>query len=116
VNSIAATTTREESMLDLWPAPGPADPSQRFCPRFQLVHALADRGLADLGRLRDGPDPAMAQQPGLGCHQQTPLPLVEVREQHLKLQGELATDRLGDAHTTSTSRRAGSNTLILCEP
>ena len=97
-------------------AAGPTNPSQRFRPGLQLDHAVADRRLADPGRLSDGADPTMAQQPCLGRHQQTPLPLVEVREQHLKLQGELATDRLGDAHTTSTSRRTGSNTLILCAP
>lgn len=58
----------------------------------------------------------MAQQPGLGRHHQRPLPLVQMWEQHLKLQSELVADGLGGAHITSTSRRAGINTLILCEP
>jgi hypothetical protein len=34
----------------------------------------------------------MAQQPGLGCQQQAPLPLVEVRQQRLEPGGELPTD------------------------
>ncbi|MFE2945346.1 hypothetical protein ACFXKG_40955 [Streptomyces sp. NPDC059255] len=39
-----------------------------------------------------------------------------MREQHLKLDSELVTDRLGDAHITPTSRIRGSNRLILCKP
>lgn len=58
----------------------------------------------------------MPQHPGLGSHQQTLLPLVQVREQHLELRGQLISNLLRYAHITSTSRITGSNTLILCEP
>ncbi len=97
------------------PAAGPTDPPQRFLTGLQLVHALTHRCLTDLSRTRDRPDPAMSQDPGLGPHQQPPLPLLQLREQHLKLHGELVT-RLGDTHTTPTSQIAGSNMLILCKP
>lgn len=95
---------------------GPAHPAQRFLAGLQLVHALADRRLADPCRPRDRPDTAVAQEPGLGPHHQPPLPLVEMREQHLEPHSELTTNLVGDAHTTTTSRISGSNTLILCEP
>ncbi len=71
-----------------------ADPTQRLRPRYQLVDALADGGLADLGRLRDSPDPAVSQDPGLSPHQQTTLALVQVREQHREYHGELITSLL----------------------
>ncbi|HWU06983.1 MAG TPA: hypothetical protein VN520_11465 [Streptomyces sp.] len=58
----------------------------------------------------------LAQDPGFGSHHQPPLPFVEVWEQHLELHSELTANLAGDAHTTTTSRTAGSNTLILCEP
>ncbi|MFD9053673.1 hypothetical protein, partial [Streptomyces zaomyceticus] len=58
----------------------------------------------------------MTQNPGFGSHQQTTLPLVKVREQHRELQAELNADLTGYAHTTPTSRTAGSNTLILGRP
>ncbi|MFG3551851.1 hypothetical protein [Streptomyces sp. NPDC047725] len=58
----------------------------------------------------------MPQDPGLGPHHQPPLPLVQMREQHLEPHCELATNLIGDAHTTTTSGITGSNTLILCEP
>jgi hypothetical protein len=83
---------------------------------LRLVHALADRRLADLGSRRDRPDAAVTWDPGLGSHHQPSLPLVEMREQHLKLHRELVTDRLRDAHTKPTSRTTGGNSLILCEP
>ncbi|MDA5282025.1 transposase family protein [Streptomyces sp. Isolate_45] len=39
-----------------------------------------------------------------------------MRKQHCELQAELITDLAGYAHIAPTSRTAGSNTLILCEP
>jgi hypothetical protein len=99
----------------LRPPPGGADPTQRLRTRFQLVNAVADGGLADLGRPRDSPNPAMPQGPGLGPHQQTALMLVQVWEQHRESHGELISSLLRYAHTTSTSQIHGSNTLILCE-
>jgi hypothetical protein len=58
----------------------------------------------------------VAQTTGLGSHQQTLLPLVQVWEQHLEFHGELIPNLLRYAHTTSTSQTTGSNTLIFCEP
>ncbi|WP_419664866.1 helicase associated domain-containing protein [Streptomyces sp. 2-1] len=37
-------------------------------------------------------------------------------EQHRELHGELVTSLIRDAHTTPTSFRTGSNTLIPCKP
>jgi hypothetical protein len=39
-----------------------------------------------------------------------------MREQHLELRSELTVNLIGDGYTTSTSRQAGINTLILCGP
>lgn len=66
-------------------------PAQRFLTGLQLVHALTHRSLTALSRTHDRPDPAMSQDPGLGPHQPPPLPLVQVREQHLELHSELVT-------------------------
>lgn len=63
----------------LAPADRTANPPQRSLARLQLVHALANRGLADLSRLRDHPDTAVSRGPGLGSHQQPTLPLVQMR-------------------------------------
>ena len=63
------------------PTTRPPGAAERHWPlaRVQLQQALADGGLADLGHLGDGAHAPMAQQPGLGCQQQAPLPLVQVR-------------------------------------
>ncbi|KIQ65448.1 hypothetical protein TR51_16290 [Kitasatospora griseola] len=53
----------------LAPAAGTTYPAEWLGLGIQLVHALADRGLADLGRPCDGPNPAMAQDPRLGTQQ-----------------------------------------------
>lgn len=58
----------------------------------------------------------MPQDAGLCSHQQTLLPLVQAWEQHPELGGQLISNFLRYAHTTSTSHITGSNTLILCEP
>ena len=50
----------------------------------------------------------MPQEPGLGSHQQTPLPIVQVREQHRELHRELVKSLVRDAQ--------GSNTPILRRP
>ncbi|MFE4337467.1 hypothetical protein ACFRQM_51845, partial [Streptomyces sp. NPDC056831] len=44
----------------------------------------------------------MPQQSSLGSQRQSPLPLVQVREQHSKSQGELAADFARYAHTKPT--------------
>lgn len=103
-----------ERLLEGWRRT--ADPAQRFRPRLQLIHALADGRLADHGRPGARSDPAVPQDSGFGSHQQTTLLLVQMREQHRELQAELIADLVGYALTTRTSRTTGSNTLILCEP
>jgi hypothetical protein len=55
---------------------GAANPAQRLLARLHLLHALADRRLANPGCPRDGADPTVAQTPGLGAQKQTPLPLI----------------------------------------
>lgn len=82
----------------------------------QVRTRLADRRLADRSGLCHRPDTAVPQAPGLCSHQQPPLPLVQMREQHRELHGELVTSLIRDAHTTPASLRAGSNTLIPCKP
>lgn len=103
-----------ERLLEGWRRT--ADPAQRFRPRLQLIHALADGRLADHGRPGARSDPAVPQDSGFGSHQQTTLLLVQMREQHRERQAELIADLVGYALTTRTSRTTGSNTLILCEP
>jgi hypothetical protein len=104
------------SIRSTTPTPSALSRTDWFLAGLQLVHALADRCLADLGHPRNRPDTTVPQDPGLDPHHQPPLPLVQMREQHLGLHCELATNLIGDAHTTTTSRITGSNTSILCEP
>ncbi|MFJ9484012.1 hypothetical protein ACIRRI_55845, partial [Streptomyces mirabilis] len=63
--------------------------------------------------MRDGPDPAMPQQPGLGGQRQPLLPLIEMRKQHPESQGKLVKNLARYAHTTPTTGRPRSNVLIL---
>ena len=63
----------------------PPHPAQRLRPGIQLIHAQRHRGLADPGGPGHQPDPAMPQRPGLGPHQQPPLPLIQMREDHREL-------------------------------
>lgn len=51
--------------------------------------------------------------PGLRGHQQSPLPLVQMREQHPELHGKLFTCFVRNVHTASTSPRPESNTLMI---
>lgn len=94
----------------------PPHPPQRLLAGLQLGHALADRGLTHRGRPRDGPNTTVSQSTGLCGHQQPSLPLIQMPEQHPELHGELGTDLVRDAHTTSTSHGTGSNTLMICKP
>lgn len=63
----------------------------------QLEHALADRRLAHRSRPRDCPDTAMPRHLGLDTHEQSPLPPVQMWEQHSELHSELAADLILDA-------------------
>jgi hypothetical protein len=62
---------------------------ERLLATFQLEHAPADGGLADPGQPSDGPDTAIAQQPGFGRQQQPPLPLIQMRQQDFESQRKL---------------------------
>src|SRR5947209_1747943 len=66
-------------------AAGPPCPAQWLRAVLQLLHAQGHRGLADPGGPGDQPDPAMPQRLGLGRHQQPPLPLIQMREDHREL-------------------------------
>ncbi len=63
----------------------PPRPAQRLRAGIQLTDAQRHRGLADPGGPGHQPDPAMSQRPGLGSHQQPPLPLIQMREDRLEL-------------------------------
>lgn len=58
----------------------------------------------------------MPQPPDLRGHQQSPLPLVQMREQHPEPHGTLITRFIRNADTTSTSPRSESNTLMIGRP
>ncbi|GGT71946.1 hypothetical protein GCM10010207_82540 [Streptomyces atratus] len=85
----------------------PADPAigQWVLTALQLKDTLAHRRLAHPCGTRDGPDPAVPQQPGLGGQRQPLLPLIQMREQHSESQGKLVTNLARYAHTTPTTGR-----------
>ena len=93
----------------------PPRPAQRPSPRIQLSCAQRHRRLPDPGRPGHQPDPAMPQRPGLGAHQQPPLPLIQMREDHLELRRQHLPGYRHDAHTTTACPIPGSYGLILCD-
>jgi hypothetical protein len=58
----------------------------------------------------------MPQRPGLSRHQQPPLPLIQMREDHRELRRQNIRCFLITAHTTAACRIPGSYGLFLCEP
>ena len=94
----------------------PPDPAQRLRAGIQLVNAQRHRGLADPGGPCHQPDPAVAQQTGLGAHQQPPLPLIQMREDHRELRRQNPCCFLAAAHSTSACRIPGTHGLFLCKP
>jgi len=58
----------------------------------------------------------MPQRPRLSAHQQPPLPLIQMREDHLELRRQNLPGFLADARTTSACRNWGSYGLFFCEP
>jgi hypothetical protein len=86
----------------LAPAPGAAHPPQRLLPGLQLGDPARDRALPHPAHLRHYPDAAMPQRPGFCPRHQPPLPLIQVREQHLKLRRQRLLDLHRNAHTTRT--------------
>jgi hypothetical protein len=58
----------------------------------------------------------MPQRPGLSRHQQPPLPLIQMREDHRELRRQDLRCFLFTAHTTSACRIPGSYGLFFCKP
>ncbi len=94
----------------------PAHSPQRGLAGFQFIRTQRHRGLPHPGGPGDQPDPAMADRPGFRSYQQTPLPLIQMREDRLELGCQSCPLPLRCAHTTPTSRPAGSYGFMLCEP
>src|SRR5438094_637309 len=86
---------------------------ERGLPCFELEHPSADSCLADPRHPSNSPHTAMPQQPGLSRQQQPPLPLVQMRQQHLEPQQELIAGLSTDAHTTRSNHQYEDNTLFL---
>src|SRR6185437_14911688 len=86
---------------------------ERILARLQLENALADSALAHPGQPGDCPDPAVSQQPGLGRQQQPPLPLVQMRQQHLELQRQLIASLGQDRHTSPSNPKPRTTALFL---
>ena len=93
----------------------PARPAQRLGAGIQLIDPQGHRGLADPGGPGHRPDPAMSQRPGLGAHQQPPLPLIQMREDRLELRRQHLSGFLHGAHTTPNARNPGSYGLFFCK-
>ena len=94
------------------PPPGPAI-RERILALLQLEDTGPDGGLAHPRHLGDGPDPAMPQQPGLRPQQQPPLPLVQMRRQHLPPQRQLAARIRRDRHTATSNPKPRTTVLFL---
>ena len=93
-----------------------ACPAQRLLAGVQLGGALCHRRLTHARSPGHQPNPAMTHRPGLGSHQQTALPLVQVREQHRELRRQRLLKPLRNPHTTTMTPRTRNYGLILCEP
>jgi len=75
---------------------GPAPESSSSTPRH--------RGLPDRASTGHRPDPAMTQGPRLSPHQEPPLPLIQVREDRLKLRRQHPPSFVHGAHPTPACR------------
>ena len=95
---------------------GPPCPAQRLSAGLQLIDPQGHRGLADPRGPGHQPDPAVPQRPGLGRHQQPPLPLIQMREDHRELRRQNLHCFLFAAHTTSACRIPGCYGLFFCNP
>nr|BAA76335.1 transposase [Rhodococcus sp. CIR2] len=91
-----------------------ADPTRRrrLLAGLQLEHAPANRGLADTDRPGHRPHPAMPQRPGLRRQRQTPLPLVQMRQQDLEPLPQPPVD-LAHNRPTAPTRLKPQNTMLL---
>ena len=95
------------------PAPAPHPPLRERLLPLQFEDTRADGSLTDPGHPGDGPHAAMPQQPRLGRQQQPPLPLVQMRHQHLEPQRQLIADLGRYAHSTTSNHQHQGNSLFL---
>lgn len=96
--------------------PGSADASQRNLSRVEFPHSCRHSRLTHAGGMGDCSDPAMAEGLGLRPYQQTPLPLVEVRQNRLELHSQHALLLIRPAHARTTNHQAESYELEICTP
>jgi hypothetical protein len=96
-------------------AADPADPTQRLGPRLQLVNTRRHGRLPHSRSPGDQPNPAMPQRPRLSTHQQPPLPLVEMREDRLKLRRQRFLAH-SEPHSTRLCRNHGTYGLFSGNP
>ena len=91
------------------PPAGPArTPRHRVRARLQLLHPGGHRYPRHPGRLGHQRDPAITQRPGLSRQQQTALPLVQMRQDHLELRCQHPLINLHDhGHTRSMAGQSG---------
>ena len=80
---------------------GAAHPPQRLLTGLQLGDPAGHRAFAHPRRPGHHPDTAMPQRPGLSPRHQPPLPLIQMREQHLKLGGQRLLHLCRNAHSTT---------------
>jgi hypothetical protein len=85
-----------------------AYPPQRRLTGVQFSNTARHRSLTHTSSPGHQPDPAMAQHPRLGPHQQPPLPLVQMREQHLELRRQRRLGFPNGIHAASLSHQPAS--------
>ena len=96
------------------PLPTPARqtrPAQRQFTAIQITHSPRDRVLRGPRSPGHRPDPTMPQHLGLGPHQQTTLPLIQMREKHPELHRQRLPNLHRHTHTSddTTPGRNASN-------
>ena len=93
----------------------PPRPAQRLSPGIQLIDPKRYRRLTDPRRPGHQPDPAMPQRPGLSPHQQPPLPLIQMREDHPKLAASISLVTVMVPIPHQRAPIPGSYGLIFCD-
>ena len=93
------------------PLAAPARPPRparrkRLGPRLQLPHPQRHRALPDPGRRGHQPDPPMTQRPRLRPQIQPPLPLIQMRQDHLELRRQHLPGYRHSAHHSSLTQTA----------
>jgi hypothetical protein len=108
--------TRVEINNALAPTTGSAYSPQRCRTGVQFADPQRHRGLAHISGTGDQPDPTMADHPGFRPHQQPPLPLIQMRKDHLELGRQRRLCPLHHAHTTSMTAKIRTYGLFLGAP